>query len=188
MSRVFKKSITRYLDADGRQVSKGTPGARKVKEKSAKWYGRAPGAARPVPLCENKAAAQMMLNELARKAGLATVGLANPFEVHRKRPLLEHLADFESALLAKGDTPKQAGQVASRGRRVLTGCGFVFMGDLSGSCVMEYLAPLRESGRILPPLDPGKKEFTLASISTDGLFGLVGGRNHADSRQIPRFR
>ena len=80
MSRVFKKSITRYLDAEGRQVPKGTPGARKVKEKSAKWYGRAPGAARPVPLCENKAAAQMMLNELVRKAGLATVGLADPYE------------------------------------------------------------------------------------------------------------
>ena len=30
--------------------------------------------------------------------------------------------------------------------------------------------------------------IVLASISTDGLFGLVGGRNHADSRQIPRFR
>jgi integrase len=174
MSRVFKKSITRYLDADGRQVSKGTPGARKVKEKSAKWYGRAPGAARPVPLCENKAAAQMMLNELARKAGLATVGLANPFEVHRKRPLLEHLADFESALLAKGDTPKQAGQVASRGRRVLTGCGFVFMGDLSGSRVMEYLATLRESGRILPPLDPGKKEFTLGDLAA-----ALGIQSHA---------
>src|SRR5436305_9297490 len=114
MPQVFRKSITRYLDAEGRQVPKGTPGARKVREKSAKWYGRAPGAARPVPLCENKAAAQIMLNELVRKAGLATVGLADPYEEHRKRPLLEHLADFESALLAKGDTGKQAGQVASR--------------------------------------------------------------------------
>src|SRR5437763_1340491 len=45
MARVFKKSITRYLDAGGRQVPKGTPGARKVREKSAKWYGRAHGLA-----------------------------------------------------------------------------------------------------------------------------------------------
>src|SRR3954453_11296349 len=114
MARVFKKSITRYLDAGGRQVPKGTPGARKVREKSAKWYGRAPGAARPVPLCENKAASQMMLNELVRKAGLAAVGLADPYEAHRKQPLLEHLADFEAALMAKGVTTKQAGQVAAR--------------------------------------------------------------------------
>ncbi len=160
MARVFKKSITRYLDAEGRQVPKGTPGARKVKEKSAKWYGRVPGAPRPVPLCENKSAAQIMLNEMARKAGLASVGYADPYEEHRKRPLLEHLADFERALLAKSDTPKQARQVAYRARRVLDGCGFVFMGDLSGSRVMEFLATLRESGRAAPALDPAKATFT----------------------------
>src|SRR5215831_21449 len=100
-------------------------------------------------------------DELAKKAELAKAGISDPFEQHRKRPLLEQLADFEAALLAKGDTPKQAGQVASRARRVLAGCGFVFTGDLSGSRVMEYLAALRESGRVLPPLDPDKRDFTL---------------------------
>ena len=165
MARLFKKSITRYLDAEGRQVPKGTPGARKVREKSAKWYGRVPGAARPVPLCENKAAAQIMLNEMVHKAGLAAVGISDPYEEPRKRPLAEHLADFENALLAKGDTPKQAGHAASRVRRVLDGCGFVFTGDLSGSRVMEYLATLREGGRALPPLDPDKREFTLGELA-----------------------
>src|SRR5262249_138442 len=78
MPDVFKKMITRYLDTEGRQVPKGTPGARKVREKSRNWYGRPSGAARPVPLCENKSAAQIMLNELEHKARLATVGLADP--------------------------------------------------------------------------------------------------------------
>jgi integrase len=174
MARVFKKSITRYLDAEGRQVPKGSPGARKVREKSAKWYGRVPGTARPVPLCENKSAAQMMLNELLRKAALATVGIGDPYEQHRKQSLLEHLADFEAALLAKGDTAKQAGQVASRVRRVLTGCGFVFMGDLSASRVMEYLATLRDGGPTLPSLEPGKGEFTLSELAT-----ALGIRPHA---------
>ncbi len=77
MANVFKKSITRYLDADGRQVPKGTPGARKVREKSAKWYGRVPGAAKPVPLCANRSAAQIMLNDLVRKAELAKIGIVN---------------------------------------------------------------------------------------------------------------
>ena len=123
MPKVFRKSITRYLDADGRQVSKGIPGARKVREKSAKWYGRPPGASKPVPLCTNKTAAEQMLNELVRKAELGKVGIGDPFEAHRKRPLRKHLADFEAALLAKGDTGKQAQQVASRARKVLDGCG-----------------------------------------------------------------
>src|SRR5437660_2958 len=43
MSRPFRKSITRHIDAEGRQVPKGTPGARVVREKSAKWYGRTRG-------------------------------------------------------------------------------------------------------------------------------------------------
>jgi hypothetical protein len=166
MARLFKKIIARYLDPDGRQVPKGTPGARKVREKSAKWYGRAPSSPRPVPLCENKSAAQIMLNELVRKAGLATVGFADPIESHRKRPLLEHLKDFEAALLAKGDTTKQAGQVSSRVRRVLAGCGFVLIDDLSASRTMEFLATLRESGRAIPPLDPDKQEFTRGELAT----------------------
>jgi integrase len=172
--KVFKKSITRYLDTDGRQVPKGTPGARQAREKSAKWYGRVPGAARPVPLCENKTAAQMMLNELARKAELAKAGISDPYEQHRKRPLLEHLADFKAALLAKGITPRQAGAVASRARRVLAGCGFAFMGDLSASRTMEYLATLREGGRAVPPLDPGKTSFT-----RDELAAALAVRPHA---------
>src|SRR5262249_54823621 len=141
----------------------------------AKWYGSGPGAPKPVPLCRNKAAAQIMLNELVKKAELAKVGIVDPFEAHRKRPLFcprcrgqgktddgetcecpggSHLADFEAALLAKGVTPRQAEAVTSRARRVLTGCGFVFMGDLSASRTMEYLAALRESGRAMPPLNP----------------------------------
>ncbi|HKI33592.1 MAG TPA: tyrosine-type recombinase/integrase [Gemmataceae bacterium] len=197
MARVFKKSITRYLDAEGRQVPKGTPGARKVREKSAKWYGRPPGAARPVPLCENKTAAQIMLNELVRKAGLATVGISDPYEEHRKRPLLEHLADFESALLAQGVTAKQAGQVTTRVRRVLAGCGFVFMADLSASRAMEYLATLRDGGRILPPLESGKGEFTLGELAAalgvrpHAVRGLVrrqglAGCGHGQGRRFPR--
>jgi hypothetical protein len=33
--------------AEGRQVLMGTPGACKVREKSTRWYGRAPASLRP---------------------------------------------------------------------------------------------------------------------------------------------
>jgi hypothetical protein len=36
MPNVFKKNITRCLDAAERQVKKGTPSARKVRQKSTK--------------------------------------------------------------------------------------------------------------------------------------------------------
>src|SRR5947209_4415566 len=110
MPNVFKKNITRYLDPDGRQVPKDTPGARKVREKSARWYGRVPGAAKPVSLSANKTAAQMLLNELVKKGELAKAGISDPFEEHRKRPLVEHLTDFETDLQAKGAMAKHVKQ------------------------------------------------------------------------------
>jgi hypothetical protein len=58
--QVFKKHIVRYLDAAGRQVPKGTPGATRRQEESSKWYGRVPGTTRPVPLSTNKGAAERL--------------------------------------------------------------------------------------------------------------------------------
>jgi integrase len=165
MSRVFRKSTTRYLDAEGRQVTKDTPGARKVKEKSAKWYGRVPGSSRHVPLCENKAAAQIMLNELVRKARLATVGISDPYEAHRKRPLLEHAEDFRRALEAKGDNPRHVQVAVSRLKALLKGCGFVFMDDLSASRVADWLAGLRERGRERKPLEAGQESYTKRELA-----------------------
>lgn len=40
MATLLKPWITRYVDVDGHQVRKNTPGARKVKERAAKWYGQ----------------------------------------------------------------------------------------------------------------------------------------------------
>jgi hypothetical protein len=165
MPRVFKKHITRYLDADGRRVSRGTTGARKVKQKSGKWYGRIPGTDKPIPLCRNKGAAEIMLSERIKKAELAKAGVVDPHESQRRRPLTEHLADFEASLPARGDTLKQTQQVVARAAKILSGCGFDFTSDLSASRVLEFLASLRENGRPLPPLPGDKSEWTKAELA-----------------------
>src|SRR5262245_12381739 len=81
-----RKQVLAPLTADGKRIRLET----------AKWYGRVPGRPLPVPLSANKAAAEMMLAELVKKAELAKAGVVDPFETHRKRPLAEHLADFEA--------------------------------------------------------------------------------------------
>src|SRR5215510_10488810 len=111
---VFKKIIVRYLDREGRQVHKDTPGATKVQEFSRKYYGRVPGNPRLIPLATNKTAAELMLAQLVKTAEMEEAGIHDPFAAHRRRPLAEHLADFEASLHAKGDKSKQAQQVASR--------------------------------------------------------------------------
>jgi hypothetical protein len=166
MPNVFKKSIVRYLDVEGKQVPKGTPGARKHKEKSAKWYGRVPGSPRPVPLLTNKQAAGIMLAELIKKAENAKVGIGDRFEEQHRRPLAEHLADYRAVLKATGCGAKYIRDSLAAIGRIVQGCRFVFIGDISLSAVQEYLAALRSQRPELPPLDPAKEWYTKAELAT----------------------
>jgi integrase len=163
MASVFRKHIVRYLDAAGRQVPKGTLGARKVKEKSGKWYGRLPGEPRPVALCRNRKAAELMLAEKIRKAELAAVGVTDPFEAHNARPLAEHVEDYRRHLLAKGDCSEHVSKTDARIRAVLDGTRAVFVGDLSASAVAEFLGDLRRDPP-RPELPRGKEWLTKAEL------------------------
>ncbi len=82
----------------------------KVRQKSRKWWGRyrdALGRNVRVPLANDKAAAQTMLNELVRRVELERAGRLDPFEDHLKRPLAAHLDAFEKYLIDKGVSEKQ---------------------------------------------------------------------------------
>src|ERR1700722_2351851 len=156
MARVFRVTIVQHwlhecwVDAEGklcdegapgarfvrkRKVPSGTPGAKKVKKKSRKWYGRPPGSPRPVPLSTNQTAAEQMLAALVKKAELARGGIFDPFEAHRDRPLSEHLEDYRRALEAKDNAPRHVQIVLSRLTDLVSGCNFRVMSDLSASSV-----------------------------------------------------
>jgi integrase len=186
MPSLFKVTIVQYwlrnvwLDAAGqpcskdtpgarfvkaRKVPKGTPGAKKVKKKSGKWYGRLPGETKPVPLSSNKVAAQQLLAEMVKKAELGRAGMLDPFEEHRKRPLAEHLADYRRELEARGNAPRYTALVISRLQDLLDGCGFIFPGDLSASRVNDWLGGLRQKGRPRADLEPGKEGWTRRELA-----------------------
>src|SRR3954452_238531 len=111
---VFKKTITRYVDAQGHYVRKGTPGAKAVREESTKYYGRVPDNPKLVPLSTNKLAAEQMLRSLLVQADLEKAGIVDPFGPHRKRPLAEHLADYRRELQARDNAPSYVKLVLSR--------------------------------------------------------------------------
>ena len=101
MASLYRPTVIRYVNAQGRQVEKGTPGARRIREKSKTWRGRyraADGKPRTVSLCDDQDAAETMLNELSNRAKREARGDIDPFEFHRERPLTEHLADFRAFL------------------------------------------------------------------------------------------
>jgi integrase/recombinase XerD len=145
MASLVKPWITSYRLPDGKRVKKGTPGARKKRERSKYWYAQykdVDGWQR-TRLCTDKTAALQQLAVLVRKAEQQRDGTADPFEEHRKRPLAEHLNDFEASLRNKGDSEEHVQTTLQRARAVVDGCGFRFIADLSASRVQAFIAELR---------------------------------------------
>ena len=88
MAHLFKPVVIRYRLPNGKAVPKGTPDARKVRERTKKWYASyEDGNGMPArkPLCADKSAANTMLGELVKKASRERAGDIDPFEEHRKR-------------------------------------------------------------------------------------------------------
>lgn len=184
MAHLFRKSIIRYIDADGKRVSKDTPGSRKVEEKSRKWYGKGiPGfpKEKAVPLASDKRAAQEMLHDLVRKGER---GQANLDDIeHSRTPLLGHLADFESHLQAKGSEEQHVKRTLSRIRRIINECGFATIADLNAHKVEQFLVALRVGKQELGPVEPDKEAFSRAEVAE-----ILGIKPDCVSKVVRRHR
>jgi integrase len=149
MASLLKPWVIRYLDAEGHQVPKGTPGARKVKERAKKWYAQyvdQDGRRKRTPLCSDKTAARQMLATLEREVQLGKAGLVDSFSHHRKAPIATHVAAYEIHLRDKGVTAKGLYEERRKLRAVIEGCGFKSLADLRPEAVEIFLATLAEQG------------------------------------------
>ena len=205
MAHLKKIRIVRYLDATGNRVAKSTAGARRVAEKSAKWYGifrDKQGVRHKVPLSPNKAVAQQMLNRLSDKVERGKVGWGNHDE-HGRRPLAEHLDDFAAELRTstrgKRKRPPSARQVrqkVGRIRRVLDACGLFLPADVTLAKVQEFLATLTVGGADAEQ-GQDKEAYTLAEVA--GTLGIkaasvapllarhgLQGEGNGKARRFPR--
>lgn len=166
MPYLKRPTVVSYLNAKGERVAKGTRGAKKVTKKAKKWYGYGiPGrpARKGVPLASDRTAAQAMLADLVRRGerGAAGLGAAE----HARRPLLDHVGDWEAGLRAGGTSETQVKLQGGRVRRLAEGCKFSTTADLSASRVSTWLAEFRAAVRPLPVLDPAIASFTLAEVA-----------------------
>jgi integrase len=161
--------FARFRDRRGKTVEAPlTEDGQRIRLLSKKWYGEyrdADGVEQCVPLATDRTAAEQMLAALVRKAELGRVGILDPFEEHRKRPLAQHLEDWRADLRAKGTSAKQVSQVTARASKVLDGCRFVMMSDLSASRVQKFLEDLRATGRAVLPLEAGKEWYTKKELA-----------------------
>ena len=58
--------------------------------------------------------------------------------------LQDHLEDFKTHLIAKGNSPKQVNSTYNRIRRIIDGCKFITWTDISGMRVQTFLHGLRK--------------------------------------------
>jgi integrase len=139
MACIHRKSFTKVGPTNGTRI----------KGKSAKWYityKDADGIRRCVPGFKDKTATAQYANKLERDAELGRSGVRDHFAIHRKRPLAEHLADFEAHLTARKISAEQIKLLKTRCQKIVAGCGFAFIADVSPSAVDGFLAQLRAGG------------------------------------------
>ena len=137
MASIFKHKYTKVIDG------------RRVKRQSQYWYIKyrdADSIERRVKAFKDKTASQQLVAQLEKEAESCKGGIVDRYKEHRNKALLEHLADFEQSLSAKGNTAKHTEQVVSRARKIIDGCKFRTWTDISASKVQYYLADLRNGG------------------------------------------
>ena len=95
------------------------------RKKGRVWYFRftdADGNKKERKGCPDRRATEDMAREAETEAARIRAGSLDPRELayrrHAGRTLADHLADFQSALMAKGGTPKHANLFSDRARRV----------------------------------------------------------------------
>jgi len=119
---------------------------------SACYYGTfrgADGVEHTVKLCEDKGASETILSEHRKRAVLEAIGVVNPFEEHMRRPLAEHLADYEADLKARGRTEKHTRLIVTHCKALLKSCKCQMIAELSASRVQKALGELVETGLAL---------------------------------------
>lgn len=121
---------------------------RRVKTKSKKWWGRfrdAGGREKRVPLAIDRTAAQTMLNEYVRRVEREKVGLIEPTDEHRKRPLSQHVNDYRQHLKSKANEPRYIDMAIGRVNALLVGCRFKTIAHIRSSTVANWLRTQRET-------------------------------------------
>lgn len=152
MPSLVRQQKTYFVDPAGKRVPKGTPGARKVKEKSRLWYGQGVPGQPPkkrVPLAADKTVARRMLDDLVRGAERGAAGM--PDRDAGRVPLADLVGEFEAdvalglasrARRRKKPAPEIAALAALRVRACLDGCGFVTPADLGTGAAAKLAAYL----------------------------------------------
>jgi integrase len=146
VASLVKIWITRYVDKQGRRVSKNAPGAKKVKERSTVWYGqyKVGGKWKREPLYTDKQASNVRLAEIVKAHERGEVGLINPHKESLEREVDGHVEDYVRHLRTEGVNPKHLSERERLVRTVLRECGIGTLAELSADKVTAFISGLQK--------------------------------------------
>ena len=120
-----------------------------VQKQSPYWYidyKGIDGIRKRIKGFKDKGATAQLAAKLEREAELAEAGIVDLYAEQRKKPLTEHLKDFQNNMTGKGATEQHAKITHNRIKAIFESCKFTFMADISASKVLQYLAGRRRDG------------------------------------------
>ena len=136
MADLFKKKTTTTDPETGGKVARY----------SKKWYGRyrdENDRLRRVALSTSKTAAQKMLNDLLHQVERRRAGLEDPIDKASRRPIEEHVEDYERHLQSKNNSPQYISELVTKLRRYIGECGWRYVHEITVSDVESFLVDLR---------------------------------------------
>lgn len=166
---VFKSKTIVYRDTSGKKCRKDTPGARKEEIESEKWYGRyttADGRRETVPLFTDKKESQNALEDLRSSARKGELNIGNKYREHRRKPLADHVADFEAYLPTKTPpiAPEHIKLTMQRIRDTFSVCKFTSTAQIDADKIAAYLAGLRAVPRSEGGLSIQSSNYYLGAV------------------------
>ncbi len=156
LPNVFKVKRKRYVDGDGKQCKKDSPGAKTKIETSSHWYAdiapaesalerierRKAGLPNPkrqrVKLCVDKDAAKEQLRKLIDAQDRRAAGLVD-YHSQTNQPLGPMIDDFQKHLTASGRTKDYIETMIGRIEKPFDGCGFLRLVDIDCGAVEQWL-------------------------------------------------
>jgi integrase len=187
---LFRVTTTYHVDpSTGRRCAASTPGASKRRRESGKWYGYVAG--KKTPLHRSRSASLRMLARLREEAD---GGDGSKAKRMRKKPLAEHLAEYEAVLRAgrrggRRPTDRVVSDYLAMLRRWLDGTGWTLPADIDEESAAAWVESLRrdaERPRVEDRTYTRREVARLLGCTAQGVSARVGrlglavvGRLHA---------
>lgn len=148
--RPVHKTVVRYVHpVTGERLSKSTPGAKRVVQKTEAYYARLTvgGKRQTIPLgTSDESAAWQTLRELLRRQAEGAAGIRDEYTDHAARPLADHVEAWAESLRDRGVGAAHVERLRSSVIQTADLAGWKRIADLSARGLTAALAQLADRG------------------------------------------